>query len=251
MIYMIMIQCMLTKEVLISPKTLPQVNLARLTYGTKDVLRLIDPSNIVDYDEQDIWNISGEKFKFTLVKDGSHICGKKSDPGVIPCVYQDYKINFVAIKKDGSPNNVYFQTDDNLCLTIAGFDQSTKGFYINLKMCIMSDSQLFLIKDLNNLNEHDEDSLPIVTNSKLDTAKELFLRSKIHDSDHLNPAFKNHQSHDLDKKHHNQKLSIMEEHDIWLQHEKKFNSDDKLSNNTSKFLNNKLHHEKNHHVHHA
>lgn len=260
MLYLLL-KYILTKEAFISPQSLPHFNLARLTYGSKDVLRLIDPANITEYNKQDIWDIGPENFKFTLLKDGSHICGKNTDPGVIPCKDQNYKINFVTIKKDAT-NFVSFKTDDNLCLTKTGLDPSTKGFYMNLKLCTMSDDQLFIIKYINDLSDHEEELLPILTDLKTEVAMELNSRAKSLHSHHSNSGLliDDHKientyedlnevhRRDHIKKRQKPKLTIMEEHDIWLQHERKYNSDTAINadNNHTKIMHNKLHHNRDH-----
>lgn len=113
--------------------------------GGKSV-RLISKERKLNLETIDIFYTSATSTptKIESKKDG-YICGKASDAGVVTCIDQKVKSEF-TFEKDG--NYVRVKADNGQCLTKAGLDSATGGFYLNLRDCNGKSEQRFIIKEV-------------------------------------------------------------------------------------------------------
>lgn len=108
---------LIAESVYIFPWSQQSLHLATFRFDNKEIVQAIDVRMIKKYHNQDKYERPSGKFKFTNMSDASNICGQKKDNKIIPCIKQSFYITFREInffKK----NESFFQTDDNLCLTI-------------------------------------------------------------------------------------------------------------------------------------
>lgn len=124
--------------------------------GGKSV-RLISRDKKTNLDTVDIFQTSSISSPTKLLtKADGYICGKPTDPGVVTCIDQRNKSEF-TFEKEGE--YVRVKADNGQCLTKAGLDSSTGGFYLNLRDCNGKSDQKFLIKKV---ESYEKERKPVV-----------------------------------------------------------------------------------------
>ncbi|KAF9762132.1 hypothetical protein NGRA_2186 [Nosema granulosis] len=145
MIFLILFNIVLCEEINVMYGEDPNLILSvvRGVSGGQRV-RLISKNSNTNLDIIEIFSTTSLAFPTKLLtpSDG-YICGKPKDPGVVTCIDQRRKSEF-KFEKNGIFVNI--KADNGECLTKAGRDSITGGFYLNLKKCSNSSEQKFTIK---------------------------------------------------------------------------------------------------------
>lgn len=130
------------QRVMISMYNDNSLHLAIVALEDKDVVRIVDSKKFITPQKQDKFNLIGNDYWFIInsMEVELNLCGKLSDPGVVLCDFQPYKMIF---QKQDEAGKSFFKTDNNLCLTKGNFDKATGGYDVFMQKCGSLDSQSF------------------------------------------------------------------------------------------------------------
>lgn len=102
-------------------------------------VRLIDTEHTSSFDISDKFEVLDSPTK--IYSTDGYICGHPRDPSVQLCTDQEIKSMFTFEKKG---EMIRLRADNGQCLTKAGIDTITGGYFLNLKTCNMTNEQQFI-----------------------------------------------------------------------------------------------------------
>jgi hypothetical protein len=143
MFFLFIISVVVARKVKIISTEKPSNVLTLLPSQRGGLVRLMDEANVAKPEDQSIFDISGDET--AIDNKGNAVCATLLGSGVVTCQRWISKTTTFRVLNVGS--NVKFQTGSR-CLTRAGFDSATNGYYLNLRKCADIPEQLFKMLDI-------------------------------------------------------------------------------------------------------